>query len=208
MEQDAAERVDVGAGVDPLAADLLGGDVAERADPAARARRAARARMRLVSPKSVRYAWSPAEQDVGRLDVAVDEPARVRGVERGRDLRDDVRGAPGLEPTAARGRACAGRCRRRSAWPDRGALELARVVDRDHVGVVDRGGEPRLAHEAVAEGRVLGEVGGDQLERDGPIEVELVGPVDHAHAAAAGDAGDAVTGEYVAWVEVGKFPLY
>ena len=37
MEQHAAQRVDVGARVDPLAADLLGRDVAQRPDPLARA---------------------------------------------------------------------------------------------------------------------------------------------------------------------------
>ena len=56
-----------------------------------------------------------AEQDVRRLDVAVHEAVRVRGVERAADLRDDLRGALGLEPALARGRARAGRARRRSA---------------------------------------------------------------------------------------------
>ena len=37
------------------------------------------------------------EQDVGRLDVAVHEPARVRRVERGRDLAHDLQRALGSE---------------------------------------------------------------------------------------------------------------
>ena len=41
-------------------------------------------------------------QDVGRLDVAMDEAAGMRRVERRRDLGDDARGALGLEPALAR----------------------------------------------------------------------------------------------------------
>ena len=92
VEQHAAERVDVGARVDVAAADLLRRDVVERPDPVAGLRRARLERTWRVSPKSVRYAWSsPAEQHVGRLDVAVHEPGGVRGVERAGDLRDDPR---------------------------------------------------------------------------------------------------------------------
>src|SRR3954463_72095 len=83
-----------------------------------------------------------------------------------------------------------------------GALVLARVVDRDDVRVVDRRRQARLADEALTESRVLGELRGDELEGDRTVEVELDGPVDDAHAAATGDAGDAVAGEDVACSEV------
>src|SRR4029077_14074648 len=83
-----------------------------------------------------------------------------------------------------------------------GALLLARVVDRDDVRVVDRRREARLAHEALAERLILGELWRDELERDRAVEVELHGPIDHAHAAPPGDAGDAMTGEDVAWMQV------
>ena len=42
------------------------------------------------------------DQDVRGLDVAVDDPARVRGVERVRDLGDEGRRADGREGAAAR----------------------------------------------------------------------------------------------------------
>ena len=58
-------------------------------------------------------------------------------------------------------------------------------------------------HEALAEADVLGEVRGDELERDGAIEIELDSAIDHAHAAAAGDADDAMTGEDVTLLQVG-----
>ena len=58
------------------------------------------------------------------------------------------------------------------------AVDLPRLVDRDHVRVVDRGGEHRLALEALAELAVAREVVGDQLQRDGPRERDLGRAVD------------------------------
>ena len=72
---------------------------------------------------------------------------------------------------------------------------LARVVDRDDVRVVDRGRQPRLSDEPLAEGVVLGEVGAQHLERHLVPEPHVVGPVDHAHAAPPEHALDPVGGE-------------
>ena len=71
------------------------------------------------------------------------------------------------------------------------AVLLPRPVDRHDVRVVDQRGQPRLALEALAERRVGGAVGGDQLQRDRAPEVELDRPVDDAHAAAPRDRFDA-----------------
>ena len=89
--QHAAERVHVGARVDAAAADLLGRDVVERPDPLARcaSRRCASApAWRARSPSGRR--GRPVDEQVRRLDVAVDEPGRVDRVERRAGLRDDV----------------------------------------------------------------------------------------------------------------------
>ncbi len=144
-----------------------------------------------------------AEQDVRGLDVAVDDPARVRGVERAGDLGDDVHRAAGVETAGGADERPQVRAVDVAHGDVERALVLARVVDRDHVGVIDRGGEAGLGHEALAEADVLGEVRGDQLERDGAIEIELDSAIDHAHAAAAGDADDAMTGEDVTLLQVG-----
>jgi hypothetical protein len=74
-------------------------------------------------------------------------------------------------------------------------VDLARLVDRDHVGVVDRRRELRLALEALAEARVVRALGRDQLERHGTLQHELRRAVDDAHAAAARDLLDAVAGD-------------
>ncbi len=44
---------------------------------------------------------------------------------------------------------------------------------------------------------------GDELQRDHAVEIELHGAVHDAHAAAPGDALDAVTGEHVSGLDVG-----
>ena len=75
------------------------------------------------------------------------------------------------------------------------AALLARRVDRDHVRVVDRRGDARLALEALAEAGVARAVGRDQLDRDGAAERELRRAIDDAHAAAAGDRLDAAAGD-------------
>ena len=75
------------------------------------------------------------------------------------------------------------------------AVGLARPVDRHDVRVVDQRRQPRLALEALAERRVGGAIGGDQLQRDGAAQVELGRPVDDAHAAATRDRFDAESAE-------------
>ena len=61
--------------------------------------------------------------------------------------------------------------------------------------MVDRGGQLRLAEEAVAERLVLGEARGQQLERDLPLQPQVLGQVDDAHPAQAEQRLDPVAGE-------------
>ena len=61
---------------------------------------------------------------------------------------------------------------------------LAGVVDREDVGVIERGCELRLALEAPPSCRV-GQVGGDELDRDGAIQLRVGRAVDRAHPAFA-----------------------
>ena len=146
-----------------------------------------------------------AEQDVGGLDVAVDDAARVRGVERAADLGDDVRGARRVQALrGAHERAQVASPRRSASRCTATAVALARVVDRDDVA----GGRSRRRRATRATKRsrnvgVLGQLRGDELQRDGAVEVELERAVDHAHAAAARDPQDAVAGELVSLVQGG-----
>ena len=136
------------------------------------------------------------DQYVAGLHVPVHEPAEVRRVERPRDLRADLRDRPvEVEPGLV------GEDRAQIPALDvahrdeQHALDLARVVDRDDVRVLDRGGLGRFAGEPLAKRVVLGELGGQDLQRHIPVEAQVAGQVDHAHAAATDDAFDAVVAE-------------
>ncbi len=134
------------------------------------------------------------DEHVRRLDVAVDEPARVGGVERVRDLGDE----------------CQRACRRERPVVDQPAeigavheavrdvqlsFRLARRVDGQDPPMVDRRREPRLAEKALSEGRVAGQLGSYQLQGDRPVERELRRSIDDSHAASSDDLFDPVAGE-------------
>ena len=84
-----------------------------------------------------------------------------------------------------------------------GAVDLAGLVERDDVGVVDRGREVRLALEARPEVGVLRQLVGQQLEGHLAAQLALLGEVDDAHAAAAQDPLDAIRPEVGAEARVG-----
>ena len=92
--EDAGERVLVGARVDLAAFDLFGWDVVDRADEAAVAGEAGDggdvAGEPEVADEGALAVSVSAEEDVAGLDVAVDEPGVVGGVQRSGDLRDEV----------------------------------------------------------------------------------------------------------------------
>ena len=131
----------------------------------------------------------------------------MRGVERRRELRDQLGGALGIEPALlAQERVQVGPADVAHHQVQR-AVVLAGRVHGDDVRVIDRRGHPRLALEALPELAVAGPVGRQQLECDGPPEAQLGRAVDHAHAAAAGDRFDAAAGELVAWFELGHMMI-
>jgi hypothetical protein len=207
LVEHAAERVDVGAAVDAGALDLLGRDVVDRADPHARLRQPALRAGVLgeaeVGEVGVIGAVAVGDQDVGGLDVAVDEPARVRDVERAADLHEDRRGAAWVEPAGALDERAQVGALDEAHRDEQQAVDLARVVDRHDVRVLERRGDPRLALEALAEVLVGREVRRDDLEGDRAVEREVRRPVDDAHPATPGDALDPVAADDVAGREVG-----
>ena len=195
VEEHRAERVDVGAHADLLAADLLGGDVVHGAQQPAGAAVVEAAEPH-AEPEVGQVDVAPrVEQDVGGLDVAVDEAARVRGVERRGHLGDDRRRALGLEPAFAAQHGAQVLALDVAHDLEQHAVLLARVMDRDHVRMVERRGDLRLRHEAAAEGRVIRERGRDQLDGHVPVEREVGRPVDHAHASLARHLVEAVARE-------------
>ncbi len=69
-------------------------------------------------------------------------------------------------------------------------LGLSRRVDRQHMRVLDRRGELRLAQEPLPEALVSGQLGREQLQRHPAAEGRVARAVDDAHAATAHEALD------------------
>ncbi len=202
LVQHAGQRVDVGPTVDVVAGDLLGRDVVDGAEERAVRLRPGAVRLpgREAEVRQVRMiravgAATRVQEHVGRLHVAVDQPPRVRCVERARHLRDD----PGRD---GRLQAAVGESALEVAPLDvahgdeQEVLGLARLVDGHDVRVVDRGGQLRLPQEPAPARRVLAQCGRQQLERDAALESRILGQVDDARSAPAEQRPDPVPGEH------------
>jgi hypothetical protein len=132
------------------------------------------------------------DEDVPRLDVAVDQPLVVGAVQGRPNLLEDPQ-----------------RLRRfqRSALVEEGpevrplhvlhgdvqlAVRLSGVVHGDHVGVLDPRRRPGLPDEPLTEGLVGRKVRRQDLEGDLPAEVLVLGEIDHPHPAPPDQALDPV----------------
>ena len=131
-----------------------------------------------------------AEQEVRGLDVAVDQTGGVRGGEPagGLGVEADER-APVVARADAR--------RERVAGDELGreehlAVDLADVVDREHVRVGEAGEGAGLAEQALALLAVIRTVGPYQLDRDLAVELGIPGGPHLAHAAGGDPAVELV----------------
>jgi hypothetical protein len=118
----------------------------------------------------------------------------MRGVERARDLREDgdrTLDRQALAPEERAQVAAVDEAHRQVQAP----LVLARLVDRDDVRVVERGGELRLLEERPPEYLVLSQLPSNQLERNRALEPQVGGPVHDAHPAAPDHRFDPIAGE-------------
>jgi hypothetical protein len=198
--QDGTEREQIGARVGELAARLLGRHVRHRAqrrarrgqvDPAAGFVRRAGARSRLAGTVDLRepevedlHLPARVHEDVRRLDVPVDDALRVCRLERVGHLGGHVHELRGVESPASdqvRQRLALEQLHHDEVLP----LVLVDGVDGADVRVVEGGGRPRLALEALERLRVAPEIGRQELQRDPATQLRVLRLVDHAHAPAA-----------------------
>ncbi len=186
LVEDQAERVDVAARRDLSTGELFRRHVGRRARAERFAGGAGQAEVGQTD-----FAGA-VEHHVGRLEIAVDHAALVRGGEPGADLTRD------LERAILRKAADAPQQRREIFAVDvlhrqeGAAVELVDVIDAADVRVRHL---PRHAHFGVElrqPRRIAIDVRGKELQRDGLPELQIVGAVDLAHAAAAAPLDDPV----------------
>ena len=199
LVHDARQRVFVRPTVHLVALDLLGGDVVHRAhegpglgQPALGRRGLRQAEVRQVGMLLVLV---ERDQDVGRLDVAVDESRPMGCVQGARDRMQQRPDALGLESPLSLDQAaqvCAAHVPHRD---EQIAVDLAGLVDGHDVRVVEPGRELRLADEPAPERRVGRELRGQHLDRDAACEARVFGQVDDAHPAPAQLGLDAIPAE-------------
>jgi hypothetical protein len=201
LVEHAAERVDVRPPVDLLTGDLLGGDVVDGAQHVAVVADSSRlgdplreAEVREVDVVGAVGTGACVEQQVGGLHVAMHETARVGRVQGARHLREDADRGRRVQ-TAVLEAPFQVTPLDVAHGDEEDVLGRPGLVDRDDVRMVDRRGQLRLAQEAVAERFVLGQAGSQQLQRDSPLEPQILGQVDDAHAAQAEQGIDPVAGE-------------
>ena len=179
LEEDDAERPQVHARVD-VAAELLRAHVRRRAERVAGPGEVGPGAPRDPEVEELGEAVL-GEEDVRGLDVSVDDAAPVGGPEPPRDVGRDAGGVGDGERAALE----AGRerlavvARHREVEP--AVVGLVRFVDRAEVGVVHGGDGVGLGEEPRARLRVGGEVGGEHLHGDEPVEPGVARAVDHAH---------------------------
>ena len=195
LEEQAAERVDVGLWPDRLALDLLRRRVVERADEEAGPGQPSFARL-LRDPEvgQVDAVGGGIDQHIGGLHVPMDEVVSVSRVERPRHLLEDRDRTLELElPCGDQPLEVAAADVPHGDVDD--AVLLAGVVDRDDARVVERRDHLRLLDEALAEVAVAAEVVRERLDRRLAAEDRVLGFVDEAHPTAAEQSGDAVAGD-------------
>jgi len=138
----------------------------------------------------------PGHQDVSGLHVAVHEAARVGGVERGRDLARDRHGPLGCQGTLEHEQFLEVDALDEARRDERDLGIDARLVEREDVGVIDRRREARLGDEALPDAGILGHLGRHELERYRSPQLDLLRPVDDAHAAPAEQRLDPVAADH------------
>ena len=200
--EDASQRVQVAAAVEWAALDLLRRAVVDSAEERARQRRSLRAgALGEAEVAEVRVVARLGDEDVRRLDVAMDEPRSVGGVERTADLLGDHERVGRRQRPALLDQRLEARTAHVAHREVEDPIDLVRVIDRDRVRMVERGGQLGLAEEAGAEGLVERELRGDHLQRDLSPEPVVRRDVHRPHAAAAEERLDRVPAERLAGSE-------
>ena len=131
------------------------------------------------------------DENVGRLDVAVDDAFGVGGIERIGDLDGKVNNLLGRERAAANAH-IQGHAFEQLHGDKTPTGVFADFIDGTNIGMIQGGGGASLALETLEGLWVMGQFIGQELEGHMAAELEILGFEDHTHPAAAQLADDAV----------------
>ncbi len=187
--ENAAEAEQVGAVIDGLAACLLGSHVFRRAGDGATLRQGGVVgRPRQAEIGDLDALDVVDQQDVGRLDVAMNQTLRVRRRQAGSHLDADAQDGPQLERSVAVQPLLQGQAGHVFHDEIGQAVGLVDAVNGDDVLVTDGGGGSTLAGEPPPRHQVVGQVRGQHLDRHQAMQRRIESLEHHAHAAPADDA--------------------
>ena len=206
LEEDAAERVDVGARADRFPLDLLGGEAVDGAEaPGSLGQR--RSGWKLLSQAEAEERDMLArggirrrgDEHLTRRETAVHEaPAPPRRIEGIGQLSDDRKRTLGGEPALV----CEQAHEIDGVDVPHGDVQaplcLTGLVDGDDVRMVERGGDLRLTQESLPEAHVGGELGAQEPERDPPVAAHVPGEVHDPQAAPAEQRLDSIASDLAA----------
>ena len=197
LEEHAGEGVHVGARVDGMALEALGGHVVEGADGGAGHRELGPGVADGVRDAEVDDVDEVVggDEHVAGLDVPVHHAVGVRGVERLGDLGDQADRPLGRQRTAAADQRAEVGPVDEAHVDEQPAVDLAVVVDGDDVRLAQPRDGVGLALEAALVLGVIGQRGGQQFQCDLAVAPRVIGAVDLAHATRTDDALDPVLAE-------------
>ncbi len=139
-----------------------------------------------------------ADQDVRRLDVAMDDVHLVHQLEGPAELQGELaRLAPGQAPLLIDQPGEGAAVDQLHDLEVHPAIEAA-IIDMHHVGMVDLRRELRLALEARDQHLVGAGLGAEHLDRHAPADRELIGGVDQADAAGSEAVGEPAVADLLA----------
>ena len=124
-----------------------------------------------------------SDQDVRRLHVAVHQPDPVGGEQRRPDLLDDPDGPGWVERATEEHRFQIFALDEPHAH-EQASIDLAEIVNRHHMGVVEPRRCPSLPAEPLLERPIVGEMSGQDLHRHHPVGHRVVGAPYVTHSAA------------------------
>ena len=127
------------------------------------------------------------EQDIGGLDIAVDEPAMMQVFEGHRHIQRDAGGIADGQRAGAIQQELATRAIHVFEDEKRPAGRRIALAGKspDDMRELKRLPDLRFAEESSRKAAIVAEMIGEHFERDGPPLVRIVGQEDGAHAAAA-----------------------